>query len=161
MTRSSLEVTGVSDLLQKLSGLQGDELAKQSQRTIARVSARVLAPAMADLAPENRGKQPQDGHQRGLLRNRRKYTARKVRTRGREALAYSVKPRVWYAHMVIKGTKPHVIRSKTGRLFLGWFAAEVHHPGSRGNDYIRRAAQGKDELLANELGRDLMRRFSK
>lgn len=159
--RSTVEVTGVSDLLQKLSGLQGDELAKQSQRTIARVSARVLAPDMATAAPANDGKQPQDGHPRGQLRNRRKYTARKIRTRGRESLAYSVKPRVWYAHMVIKGTKPHVIRSKTGRLFLGRFAAEVHHPGSRGNDYIRRAAQGKDELLATELANDLMRRFGK
>ena len=171
--RSTLEITGVDKLLRDLSGLQGAELATASQRTISRVSARVLAPALAAEAPRNTSEQPQDRaasdgerHPRGKLHLRKTYTARKVRLRGKETAAYSTKARVWYAHLAIQGTRPHVIRPRTrgdGRrsLFLGFWAAEVHHPGSRGNDYVRRVAQGKEDVLVREMTKDLMKRFKR
>jgi HK97 gp10 family phage protein len=52
------------------------------------------------------------------------------------------KKRVFYAHMVEGGTKPHVIRARPGkflRVFGGVFAKRINHPGSRARPFMRPA----------------------
>jgi hypothetical protein len=45
---------------------------------------------------------------------------------------------VFYAHMVLGGTKPHVIRSKPGGALnlLGVIRKQVQHPGAKANDFM-------------------------
>lgn len=52
----------------------------------------------------------------------------------------------FYAHMVLGGTKPHVIVAKRARglAFMGGFARRVMHPGAKGQPFLFKA--GHDHL---------------
>ena len=48
---------------------------------------------------------------------------------------------VFYAHMVLGGTKPHVIKAQPGgalRLLGGIIKKQVQHPGAKANDFMGR-----------------------
>lgn len=48
----------------------------------------------------------------------------------------------FYRRWVVGGTKPHEIRANAGALKVGrGFAAVVHHPGAKPNDYVTRAGR--------------------
>lgn len=45
---------------------------------------------------------------------------------------------VFYAHMVLGGTRPHLIRARNGGMLAFWgiFTAQVRHPGARANPFL-------------------------
>lgn len=50
-----------------------------------------------------------------------------------------------YAHLIERGTKPHVIKSKTGKLLSSGsrvFGRSVNHPGTKGTSFLSRALFG-------------------
>lgn len=68
----------------------------------------------------------------------------------------------WYGHLVERGTRPHVIRARSGRGLSvgGKVFKEVRHPGIRGRYFIRRTAQ-EDFGRANQLFNDYVLSRSK
>lgn len=158
-----LEVTGIDEVIARFQAARGPELAKLCGQVIQSTAKSVLAPKMAAAAPTARGPKPGDGYARRSLRDKRIYTARKVRLRARETAAYSVKAREWYAHFPVTGTKPHLIKPKRApSLFVPsvGFVPEITHPGSASNPYPERAGQGVEQVFAQALEKNLIKRLT-
>lgn len=159
-----MEVRGVKEALEATSNLQGKKLASTTASVMGSGARTVVAPEIARATPNKYG-----GHRttKGMLSNMRKITSRRVKPRPGELVAISIKPRVWFFHMVVGGTQPHIIsavlpdgarasrgivkmlnrgpsgyKSPTDKaralFFSGVFRAEVRHPGAKPNDYISR-----------------------
>lgn len=118
----------------------------------------------------------------------RNVTVRSLRKRSGELVALSVGPRAWYAHWPIAGTRPHVIRAsgvggrasnaevrRFNRLggrasvegisqalaFSGRYRTQVHHPGVRGTDSIRKAVVGIAPTMNARYVTDLQAAYDK
>lgn len=115
---TSFETTGVAPFLAKLHSLADRrELEKTTRSTFQRVGNKVIAPRIAKASGWRYGGHEGKYPTKGILGNRRRITARRIRTRSGEFVAVSVKHRGWegtVAAWTIKGTKPHVIAA-TGR----------------------------------------------
>jgi len=151
----TMEVTGLAKMTRRLQGLQGPALRNKCRDYVQKESRAILVPAVKAVIP--RGKDsPWTRYPTGKPKSSgpmwKKVTTRTIRTRSGELVAVSTKPRTYYTHMVIGGTKPHEIVA--GGLFKG---AHIHHPGARANDFMQRAAQGKSEVIRTGLGKYLMR----
>ena len=163
------EVTGLAPLLAQLQEISDPKkLERTTRQSLGRSAVKIIAPRLAQQAGWRYGGHGGRYPTRGLLGDRRKITARKVRTRAGEMVAISVKPRGWAGTVeawVVKGTKPHVIRARggshsqsgvdsrarrinrgtetlgdRGALRVGGrFLAVVHHPGAQPKDYIHDA----------------------
>jgi hypothetical protein len=186
---TSFETTGVAAFLAKVHSL-GDrrEIEKTTRSTFQRVGNRIVAPRMAKSSGWRYGGHGGAYPTKGILGNRRKITARRIRTRSGEFVAVSVKHRGWpgtVAAWTIKGTKPHVIRArgagKTGvdsrarrinrgtetipdraaLFFGGRYAMVVDHPGAEPTDFVHDAVQGIEKQVLDELARDLFRQADK
>ena len=99
-------------------------------------STAILTQALKDEAPVGKG--PHAGHLRDSIAakqagNRAEFSA------------------VGYAKYVIHGTGPHTIEPRT-KLALYWEGADhpvkvVHHPGSKSNDFVKRAVEKSKPAL--------------
>jgi HK97 gp10 family phage protein len=72
------------------------------------------------------------------------------------------KKRVFYAHMVEGGTKPHVIRARPGkflRVFGGVFVKRINHPGSRARPFMRPAFEAGATGALDALSAYIRRRL--
>lgn len=178
------ELTGIATYLAMLRSLQGKQLESVTRKSLSKAAQKIIAPAIASAGAtgwryggRSGGKYPT----KGLLGKRSKVTSRMVRPREGEFVAISTKPRVWFLHMVVRGTKPHVITARnrsTGArasshdvralnranreggasalAFNGRFVAEVSHPGAASTDYIPAAVAGKEVAVLDELARGLI-----
>jgi hypothetical protein len=187
--KTSIDVRGLTQTIAAVAGLTGPALKKKANASLKRSVPKILVPAIQAATPH-----PGAGHgpswrgtdaTKGLLNKRSAITARNVPLRSGEIAAISVKPRsslgAWWEHMVVQGTKAHVIspagygravgslarsinRNATAvpALYInGTFTPFVNHPGAKPTDYIHKAAQGKDKLIADQLAADLAKEFGK
>ena len=187
--QTSFTVTGVAPFLAKLNEITDPKKLERTTRdSLGRSARKVLAPRMAAHGGWKYGGHGGKNPTKGLLGDRRKITARKVRTRSGEFVAVSVKPRGWASAVsawVVKGTKPHVIRARRAGMsgvdsrarrinrgtetlgdrgalaFGGRFASVVQHPGAQPTDYIHDAVQGTEKLVMDALAKDLFRQMDK
>jgi len=169
----SVTITGVSDVLRQLHGLSGAELQKKAARSLAKSVRAEVVPVVKAEAPVTSTGHPKGRYPHPARNLRDSITARSLKRRGPDELAaYSVWPRSrkgakhrgWYRHMVILGTKPHMITARGhasptataivrrfnrgGALALhfgGLFVPMVRHPGARANPFIARALTRIDQ----------------
>jgi hypothetical protein len=183
---TSFHTTGVARLLAQIDSISNEhgQLEKLTQTTFDRTGRGVIVPAIASHTPHKYGGHGGKYPTKGLLSKKQKITGRKVRLRQGEFVARSFKPRFWFAHMVIQGTRPHVISARgmggvrasnatlrrmnkgvAGRAealyFGGRFASKVQHPGAEPTDYVHEAAQGKEQALMDALAQDLVRQMDR
>lgn len=156
--RTDVQVTGLRELQKALRDMVGPGYQPEVER-IARPAAKAtLAKSIAAEAPVGR---PSEGHNYRDPSAARKpldtkhlrdtVTVRKLRRRPGELFAFGVGPRGFTKWWVIRGTKPHVIRAKSGKSLLiggGHPVHEVQHPGARGNDFVTRGSRGRGEAAA-------------
>jgi len=156
-----LQIEGLAETLRRLEGFEGDALGVRVGHVLKRALRQEMVPAMQGAAP--RGK---------TGRLERAMDVRKLRNRPGELIAFKIGPsgkrgpdKAWYAHMVVGGTKPHVItprglaggrgsanlfysqlarranRAEGGAkalLFNGLLVRYVKHPGAQPDDlYIK------------------------
>ncbi len=73
-----------------------------------------------------------------------------------------VKANAPHAHLVIKGTGPHVIRPKQGKeaILVGGKhpVSVVEHPGSRSNDFLKRGLDASRDAVEVAAGKDILAR---
>lgn len=182
--RISFEVTGLAPILAQLHEISDPKkLEKTTRESLGRSAVKIIAPRLAENPGWKYGGHGGANPTKGLLGNRRKITARKVRTRHGEMVAISVKPRGWAGTVeawVVKGTRPHVIRARgagqsgvdsrarrinrgtetlrdRGALaFGGRFAQVVKHPGAEPTNYIHDAiAPSMERQVVDQLEKDI------
>ena len=154
----TIELTGLASTLKRVKGLSGTELRRKATLAVGRtVEERVVPAVKAEERFKGHGKTP------GQMK--KATTARKLRTRPGEVVAFSVKARTFYAPMVIGGTKPHPIRPKNARALsftIGGrriVVASVAHPGAQRNPFIARAARHVSaRALAARVGKELLKK---
>lgn len=88
-----------------------------------------------------------------------------ARLRGGKATA-SIKAggkKAWYAHIVERGAKPHLIKPKQRKsLFLAGVLREVvHHPGATARPYMRPAMDGQAQAAVEAAASYLRGRLTK
>ena len=159
MTAIKIELTGLPQLLAKLTKLQGPALARTADRFVGNVARTVILPAIkAEERFIYHGKKP------GTLA--RKTTAKKVRKRTGEIAAYSVRARAPHNVLVQRGTRRHTIRPKKAGGVLVFRTLDgrrivtnrVQHPGARPNPFVARAARRINANdLAARLGKELLK----
>lgn len=179
--RLDIQVLGVRDILQQLNAYEGRQLEAAAKAGLKKGMQRIVVPAIKAEAPQHHGSSP---WQRYPSKKRkggplaRKITVRVQRKRPGEMAAVKAGPNTWYDHMVIGGTKPHIItaRDSTGRatsqqvrvmnrhpestkalFFNGIFRDQVRHPGAKPNPFVHRAAvhPGLAEALARAINDEL------
>lgn len=180
---TSFEVTGVAPFLARLHELSDPrKLERTTRASLGRSATKVIAPRLTEPRDWRYGGHGGKNPTKGLLGQRRRVTARRVRTRPGEFVAISVKHRGWAGTVlawVVKGTKPHIIRariagergvdSRARRInrgtetlldrgvlaFGGRFVTVVEHPGAEPQDFVREAIRGAEGPLMDQLARDL------
>lgn len=184
--RVSFEVTGLGSVIAQLREISDPaKLEKTTRESMGRSAAKVIAPRLAKAGGWKYGGHGGRYPTKGLLGERRRITARRLRTRPGEYVAIGVKPRGWAATVeawVVKGTKPHVIRARAGShsqggvdsrarrinrgtatladrgalLIGGRFVERVDHPGAQPRDYIREAiTPDLERQVVEQLERDI------
>lgn len=115
---TSFEVTGVAPFLARLQEVSDPRrLERTTRASLGSAGRKVIAPRLAETSGWTYGGHGGAYPTKGILGQRGKVTARRVRTRQGEYVAVSVKFRGWpgtVAAWVVKGTRPHVIAA-TGR----------------------------------------------
>ncbi len=107
--------------------------------------AATAANVMTDLAPERTGRL------RASIRI------------DRRPLMAIIGPTTYYAKYVELGTRPHIIRPRRARFLHFWigereiFAKVVHHPGTRPQLFVKRAADAASEKAPHILAQMLRR----
>ena len=181
----SFDVTGVAPFLARLHEITDPrKLERTTRSSLGRSAQKVIAPRLAGVRGWRYGGHGGANPTKGLMGERRRITARRIRTRPGEYVAISVKPRGWAGTVeawVVKGTRPHLIRARAagdagvdsrarslnrsgGAVALriaGRFANIVEHPGAQPTDYIRTAAMGTERLVMDALAADLFRQMDK
>ena len=142
-------INGLTHLEQKVAGI-GARIQRNKDRA-ARGAAVLIARAVRREAP--RLTKAQAGKQAGKLR-------RSVRVR-RIPGGYRVKPEARSAHLVIRGTKPHLTMVKQAEALHfqaggdDVFVHSAHHPGARANPFVNRAfsfaTREEAKLVAKEV----------
>jgi hypothetical protein len=191
--RMSVSVTGVAPLLAKLHEISDPKkLERTTRESLGRAARKVIAPRIAARGSSG---WKYGGHggaypTKGLLGQRARITARRIRTRSGEYVAIGIKPRGWAGTVeawVVKGTRPHVISTKrraerkgqtgvdslarrinrggyTGgalQIANGVFVSTVKHPGAAPTDYIHEAVQGIERMILAQLAVDLYEAMEK
>ena len=115
---TSFEATGVASFLAALGTFTDPkELERTTRTSLGNSGKKVIAPRLAGVKGWKYGGHGGANPTKGILGDRRKITARKVRTRHGEFVAVSIKHRGWagtVAAWTTQGTTPHVIAA-TGR----------------------------------------------
>ena len=115
VTGLGISVTGTAKVLAKLHKLQGKPLEKAVRDSLQKTSRKVLVPAVKAGAPKGQNSPwNRPGERYAKMKKKggplaKKVTVRTIRKRPGEFVAVSTKPRTWYTHFVIRGTRPHVI----------------------------------------------------
>ncbi len=133
----TVDIQGLDQVRARLAKFEARKLDKAMRKATV-TAVKVLVAPMKAAAP--RGKT-------GKLR--RSITARKGR--GISAVVGPRSKTAFYRHMVIRGTKPHVLKGPGFVKFPDGQvrrAAGIRHPGSRGNDFVDFVVdRHKDEML--------------
>lgn len=130
MAVSEVTVIGLDEMIRHLERHGGREFEKRLQVGLRKGAAKLVKPIREELNRTIRG----HGQKPGRL-------AKSVRVRRgrRDRPAIVVGPGTPYRHLVIRGTRPHVI---PGPLVLGGrVVAFVNHPGARANPFVDRGAR--------------------
>lgn len=116
----------------------------RATRKALRAAGKVMVDAIRPLVPVGSGTQHK-GASSDLVGTLRVSTLKRGNTLHGTVKIGNLRKGVFYAHMVLGGTKPHVIRSPAGLSFGGLIVKQVQHPGAKANDFM---AQGN--LAARE-----------
>ena len=131
-----IDVRGVPEVQRALSQLSGSPEAKRALQKASTAGAKTLKPYVQAEAP------------RGATGKLRKSVSSRQARKERPAAVVSARPRVaFYRHMVIRGTKPHMIRFPNQKAAgVPRSEGNISHPGiRRGNDFIARGFEaGRD-----------------
>lgn len=119
------------------------EKLRQKARTAAmRRAVRVVAKRAKEIVPVKTGK----------LKRSISYGVRK---KGKLGLVKARVKTAPHAHLVEYGTRPHVIRAKSGHVLnigpLHIIAKSVHHPGAKPNPFLELAAAQSKGRIEQEL----------
>jgi hypothetical protein len=121
-------------------------LVKRLQRTSALLRSRV-DDAVRRVATETRERIARD-----YWRQRTGYTSSKTQVERLGRSHYLVAVRVPWAEVLEKGSRPHTIRSKSGKTLgptaSGRFFKSAKHPGTSGFHFAKREAERAKALLA-------------
>jgi HK97 gp10 family phage protein len=123
-----MEIKGFRELDNILAGFT-DRVQRNIMFAMSLAGAAVLKKAAREKCPIITGKL-----RKSIVTRRRKSP--------RGMAIYGVGSKLYYASMVERGTKPHVIKSKSGKILLmakGHPIYEVHHPGARAKPFLRPA----------------------
>jgi hypothetical protein len=146
-------VKGLDDALRRLDALRQPQLDRASRKVVMAAARSLVRPMRTEVRSSVAG----HGKTPGQLE-------RSISARKGKRMPYPsaiVGPRTsrrgaFYRHMVIGGTKPHVIKAKKGALaFGGRFATEVQHPGSRPNPFVERSVRGQERRIEEFVQRQL------
>lgn len=187
--QTSFQVTGVASLLAQIHEISDPrKLESTTRASLGRSAVRVVAPRLAEPRGWKYGGHGGRYPTKGILGNRRRVTARRVRTRAGELVAISVKHRGWegtVAAWTVRGTRPHIVRARgsgqtgvdsrarrinrgtetvrdRGALaFGGRFASLVEHPGAEPTPFVHDAAQGLEGPIMDALAADLFRQIER
>ncbi|NWJ46473.1 MAG: hypothetical protein HXX08_11390 [Chloroflexi bacterium] len=142
MISFTVDTTQLEKTVLKVKGKQ----AKWSKEYLPRLAALIAADAKYEVqveAPVRSGVL-----QRGIS------TQIKLGATSATINGYSSAP---YTRFVIEGTRPHIIRAVNGRV-LHWqsggedrFAAYVHHPGTKPNDFVERGLRKIEPLVEEHM----------
>ena len=105
-----------------------------------RVMANVVKAAIRPLVPVGHGIAHKDASS-DLVGTLRVSTAKRGKTLHATVKIGDRRKGVFYAHMVLGGTKPHVIKARPGgalSLLGGIIVKRVQHPGAKANDFMQR-----------------------
>lgn len=133
-------IQGAEDLQRRLR-----ELAPKLERNILRGGLRAGAKVFVQIAQQEVPKRT--GKLAKTIRD-------KTKTRRGLVMAQAVAgdADAWYAHIVRKGAKPHVIRprrNQRGLFFNGIWVRRIHHPGTKPNPFMERTLErGAPRALA-------------
>jgi hypothetical protein len=152
----SISPSSLNAVRKRFAGLSGRELQRKTDNFFKSATAPAVVKAVK---AEEHFKYHGTGskHKSTVKRT----TAKKVKTRGGEIAAYSVRPRTYQAHLVIGGTKAHIEQPDGAALDLGMgtLVAEVHHPGTHPNPFVARAAEKvKSSDITAQLGKELLKK---
>ncbi len=147
----TITVKGIKDLRRGLRSLQQPEFQATIQPAFKEASRKFVVPAIKNEAKTANDYSPSRSRLRGK-RGQKGPLAKKVTTKlvkrrhlkeHNALFAYSTKPRAWYAHMVIKGTK----------------VRPSHPRGSKSNDMSDRAARSTRSSVINFAHRAMHRNY--
>jgi hypothetical protein len=172
-----VQIEGLDIALRRIGTLGGDQLHRRVAAVIVTGANSEMVPAMKAATPIGPGKRGRNPHAPGTLQ--RSMRATRARKRPGEMVAVKVGPRTttgsrstraWYAHFVVRGTKPHLIsapglsprtirrinrgitRGEARALaFNGIIRSAVRHPGARANDGYVRAGRSRIPALEQRL----------
>jgi len=137
----SMRVRGIEKAMHNLRTLE-----YRAQRRVVMASVRAANQALVKVsrgyAPRLSGAMAKGIRGSARLDRARGAVVGKVRVKATKSMRRKGQ-NPYYAHMVIGGTKPHVIpkRPRGVVAFGGRVYRTVHHPGSKGNDFFERAAR--------------------
>lgn len=128
-------VEGEEVVSRYLERFEQPELGRRLQRVATAGAGALVRPIREEAKRSFRG----HGRNPGLL-------AKSVRARRgrRDRPSVVVGPTAPHRHLVIRGTRPHIIKPRTQPLlyFNGrWWAGAVNHPGARPNPFVERAVE--------------------
>lgn len=128
MADIGIDVRGVPEVQRALSQLSGSPEAKRALQKASTAGAKTLKPFVQAEAP------------RGATGRLRKSVSSRQARKERPAAIVSARPKVaFYRHMVIRGTRPHMIRFPSQRAAgVPRSQGNIAHPGSRGNAFVAR-----------------------
>ena len=111
----------------------------RATRKALRAAGNVMKAAIKPLVPVGKGIAHKDASS-DLVGTLRVSTAKRGKTLHATVKIGDRRKGVFYAHMVLGGTKPHVIKAKPGGALnlLGVIRKRVQHPGSKPNDLMER-----------------------
>ncbi|TAL46542.1 MAG: hypothetical protein EPN91_00030 [Salinibacterium sp.] len=175
----SISMEGLQEFYKRLAQLRGENLNKTTQKSAkAALKKTVVPPMKAATRFKGHGHGPNHGPPGRLLKA---IDVRSARKRPGEMFALRVGPsgktgasKPWYLHMVIGGTKAHMItpggqaggafsslirRANRGQALAltiaGSLRSVVHHPGAKPNPFVL-AGRGHEADLKAQLVRDLL-----
>ncbi len=144
MSDLGIDIRGIPELKRSLAQISGAG-AKRTLQKASTAGAKALKPYIQKEAPV--GPSGNRYTKRGALR--RSVSSRQA-SHDRPAAVVSARPRVaFYRHMVIKGTKPHNIRTHAEVVAgVDKKAGSIHHPGSKANPFVDRGFErGKADAI--------------
>jgi hypothetical protein len=174
--RTDVHITGIKELLEGFTHLQGPALAKEAEKIGGAAARGTFVRAMKEEErqsirghgkPNRKGKDgaPYKGLDAKPMEEG--ITARKVRKRAGEMYAWAVGPRKFTRYWVVRGTRPHEItagarRDGHGQIkaagkgaralhIAGVYRQSAQHPGARPNPFVFRAASNKAHTAELEM----------
>lgn len=177
-----VKVTGASELNEMWRRSASPETKNTIRRSMLAAAKQWAVPLVAAAAPRGKGMKGRYPHAAGNLK--RSIKAARARIRTGEIVAVKVGPsrQAWYAHFVIRGTRPHIIQARglsprgvrsfnralrgggargaaaKALLVSGALYPMVHHPGATANPFNRDAHQA-DAMVVAFLAYELKRRI--